>query len=254
MSEVPPVSHIATMDLITSLSPFQMLASIPLLVMLVPFALDLYKNLMANPIFMAAVNTTLVVLKNTELVWRPALNFAIAIIKPIVKALAVIFPQVKAIVIVLVNQTVAAVQYARSMGMSLMTALTSIVERMGEVGDALIVVARGMGQVGYYGLRVAGTIVGSFESVFAFGKRALFEGHLLTANDLYNVMMPFFTVVAVLATVYWVRKGPSPQKCVETFQPRRSSRIARKRAMLCASDMSDALLPSKKSSPTTTNL
>jgi len=242
------------MDLISSLSPFQMLASIPLLVMLVPFVLDLYKNLMANPIFVAAVNTTLVVLKNTELVWRPALNFAIAIIKPIVKALAVIFPQVKAVVIVLLNQTMAAVQYARSMGMSLMTALTSIVERLGEVGDALIILARGLGHAGYYGLRVGSMIVGSFETIFVFGTRALFESHLLTANDLYNVMMPFLTVLAVLATVYCFRKGSSPQKSVETFQHRRSSRIARKRAMVCAADMSDMLLPCKKSSATSTNL
>lgn len=242
------------MDLISSLSLFEVLASIPLVLMLVPVLLDLYKNVMANPIVSAAVNTTLVVLKNTELVWRPALNFAIAIIKPIVKALVLVFPQVKAVVTVLVNQTVALVQFAQSMGMSLITSLTNILERMAELGDALIVVARGLGNVGYYGLRAAGTLVGSFESVFVFGKRVLFESHLLSVNDLYNVLMPMLTVLVVLAAVYWVRKGPSPQKSVETFQPRRSSRIARKRAMLCAADMSDALSPRKESSATSTNL
>jgi hypothetical protein len=246
-------STFVDMDLISSLSPFQMLASIPLLMMLVPLILDVYKSLLANPIVSAAVNTTLVVLKNTELVWRPALHFAVMILKPMLNALVLVFPQVKAVMRIVFNQTMALLQFAQSMGISLMNGFSNMMERFGEVGDALIVVARGFGHVGYYTLRATGAVVGSFESIFVFGKRMLFEAHLLTVEDLSNVMMPFFTVLAVLATLYWFRKGSSG-KTVEAFQPRRSPRIARKRAMLYGADASDALSPCKKSSTTSSNL
>jgi len=242
------------MDLIPSLSPFQMIASIPLLVMLVPVLLDFYKSLIANPIVAAAVNTTLVVLKNTELVWRPALEFAIAIIKPIIKALMNLSPHVKSLVILVFNQTVQAFRTAQKMGMSLMNALSNFVDGLGELGTSLIVMTRGLGNVGYYLIRTVGGIVGSFDSVFMFSKRLLFEAHLITADDVYNVAMPFFVVASVILALLWLRKGSSPQKSIETFQPRRSSRIARKRAMLYAADVSDALSSCKKSSVTSSNL
>lgn len=242
------------MDLITSLSPFQMIASIPLLVMLVPVLLDFYKSLIVNPIVVAAVNTTLVILKNTELVWRPALQFAIAIIKPIIKALINLSPHVKSLVILVFNQTVQAFWTVQKMGMGLVTSVSNFVDGLGELGTSLIVMTRGIGNVGYYLIRTVGGVIGSFNTVFTFSKRLLFEAHLITADDVYNVAMPFFIVVSVILAVIWLRKGPSPQKSVETFQPRRSSRIARKRSMFYAADISDALPPCKKSSATSSNL
>ena len=248
------------MDLIPTLSFFNVLAGIPLVVMLIPVIRSLIQAIMSNPIVNTVVNTTLVVLKNTEVVWRPAikfsvmllkpiLHFAIAVIKPILKALMLIFPKV-------MNLTRSFFQQAQELGMSMTSALSSMTSRLGELGDALIVLSRAIAQFAFYMIRAAGFVAGAFESVFHFGKRLLFEPHLMSWQDMYNVAVPFAVVLTILGTLYWMRKKPQQpiQQTCASPTLRRSSRIARKRAMLCAGDLSDALPACKESSSTSTNL
>lgn len=243
----------SNMDLIPSLSFFQALAAIPLVMTLVPIVLSALFKFVEHPFVKPIINTTLVVLKNTEVVWRPAINFAIMLSKPILKAIALILPIVKSIVVYVVNVTVSAFRTAQSMGMSMANTFPVVAQGLKDIGESLVVLARGLGKLSYYVLRGVSLIVGSVESVFVFFKRVLFEAHLLTMADVYAVMMPFAIVLSLVAVLYWFRKSPS-QPCNQTFQPRRSARIARKRAMLCSADLSDAFLPSKKSSATSTNL
>ena len=237
------------MDLIPSLSLFEIMAYAPLL-MLVSSTLFAFSE---NPVIKSFVNTTLVALKATEVVWRPALQFAVSILKPLVKALIQLAPYVRSAIRYAVNVTVTALRSAQSMGVSLTNAFPAVVQAFKDIGESLIILARGLGQFSYYLLRGTSLIVGSVESVFVFGKRLLFEAHLITMADLYNVMLPFVIVTGLLSAMYWFRKSPS-EKSVQAFQPRRSSRIARKRAMMCMSDISDAFPASKKASATSTNL
>lgn len=240
------------MDLIPTVSFFELLAAIPLVMVLGPFVVGALVAFMEHPLVQPILNTTLVILKTTEVVWRPAVNFAVVLLKPIVKALVRLAPIVKDLVLFAMNTTVTAFRTAQKMGLSFASAFPSFVQGMKDIGEALITLVRGMGNMMYYILRATSLVVGSVESVFVFGKRLLFEAHLLTVNDVYNVALPFIIVTSLIGFLYWFRKAP--QKDVQVFQPRRSSRLARKRAMMYASDISDALSSCKKSSATATNL
>lgn len=240
------------MDLIPSLSFFELLAAIPLVITVGPFIFAAVVKFMEHPLVQPILNTTLVILKTTEVVWRPAVDFAVVLLKPVLKALVRLAPIAKDLVVFAINTTVTAFRTAQKMGMSFASAFPAIAQGMKDVGEALITLVRGIGNMMYYFLRATSLIVGSVESVFVFGKRLVFEAHLLTVNDVYNVALPFLIVTSLIATLYWFRKAP--QKSVQVFQPRRSSRLARKRAMMYASDISDALSSCKKSSTTATNL
>ena len=244
------------MDLIPSVSFFQTLAAIPLVITIGPIILAALESYSTNPIAKAFLNTTLVVLKTTEVVWRPVMKFTMTLLKEIVKSLVIILPTVKSAVVTLVNTTITAVRTAQSMGMSFANAFPAVIQALKDIGESILIVTKGLGHMTYYILRGLSLIVGSVESVFSFGKRALFEAHLLTLEDLSNVMLPFAIVVGMVGMLYLLRKSPSsPESCSHVkFEPRRSSRIARKRSMLCSADLSDALPTSKKSSAISSNL
>ena len=234
------------MSLIPSLSFLELAALVPSIIVLAPFVLPTLEALMSNPLVSAAVNTTLVVLKTTEGVWRPAYNAT-------VKAVVFLAPILKSLIVTTVNATIAFFKTAQSMGVSFTTAFPTVMVRIKELGEALVVIARTLGLTVYYMVKGLGFILGSVEYVLGFGKQILFEAHLLTAQDLYNVMLPFAVVLTTVMMVYWLRKTPQP--LMETPMPvRRSSRLARKRAMLYAQDLSDTFPSCKKPSATASNL
>lgn len=243
------------MSLIPTLSFLEVLAAIPLVVVLGPLVLSLVQGLMANPVVNAAVNATLVVLKSTEVVWRPIWTMSLVAFKQVFAALVYIAPMVKAVVMTIVNATVNAVRTAQQMGVSFSSAFPTLMLRIKELGEALLVIARTLGVAAYYAVKGLSLLLGSFEKVFVFGKQLLFEAHLLSAHDLYNVMLPLAIVFVTSAVLYWLRKAPSVggETCEKTFQPRRSSRLARKRAMLYAQDL-DLSPACKKSSAAAANL
>lgn len=242
------------MDLIPSFSVFNVLASIPLVMMLVSVFKPITLAVMTNPLTRAVLNTTLVVLESTELVWRPVLNMALMIIKPIYKTLVALLPQIKTVLVTTVNVTMTLVKNIQAMGMSVSQAISSALENMGEFGDALVIVARTFTKAVFYTVRMLSSILGAFEDVFNFGKKALFDPTRLTLNDLYNVMLPFVVVSCCIGLALWMKRSPVETKRIPPYQPRRSSRIARKRAMLLADDLSGSLPPCKKSSATSSNL
>lgn len=235
-------AQFVTMSLIPSLNT---IAAIPLMVVLGPIVFSAFSNIMEHPL----AHSIAVLLNNTAMVWKPFAGAALVAIRKIV-------PILKALFLTVSNVLLSVIQTVQGMGVSLSAAFPSLIVRLGEVGEALVVLTRSLGNVLYYGLRALSFIVGSVEKVFVFGKQLLFEAHLVTLDDVYNVMISFAVVLSTMAVLYWLRKTPqpTPEPKAEAFQPRRSSRLARKRAMLYASDMSDALSPCKKSSATATYL
>jgi hypothetical protein len=242
------------MDLIPSFTAFNVLASIPLVMMLMSVLKPIVHSFLTNPLTKAVWNTTLVALESTELVWRPLLNMTIMVIKPIYKTFIAALPQMRKVIVTTVNMTMTLVKNMQAMGLSISQALSSALGHMGEFGDALVVVARTVTKVVFYGARLLSSILGAFEDVFTFGKKAFFDPTHLTINDLYNVMLPFVVVSCCIGFALWMRRTPVAQKSLAVYQPRRSSRLARKRAMFFADNLSESLPPCKKSSATSSNL
>jgi hypothetical protein len=237
------------MDLITYRSLFELMAYMPLL-MLVMSSLLAFSE---NPVIQTLVNTTLVVLKLTEVVWRPALKFALDLLKPLTRALIRYWPHVKSSLIYVMNTTLTGLRTVQSMGISLTNAFPAVLEALKDISKSLIILTRALAHIVYYLVRGATLIVSSVESVFGFGKRLLFQAHLITMRDISNVILPLVIVTSLLCMMYWLRKSP-PEKSVKEYQPRRSSRLARKRSMLCMSDMSDSFPSCKKPSTTSSYL
>jgi hypothetical protein len=242
------------MDLIPSFTLFNVLASIPLVMMFVSVFKPIAQSIITNPLTRAVLNTTLVVLESTEVVWRPLLNLTLMVIKPIYKTLVALLPQIKAVIVSTVNMTIALVKNMQAMGLSISQAVSATLERMGEFGDALVILARTFTKAVFYTVRMLSSILGAFEEVFNFGKKAFFDPAHITMNDLYNVMLPFIVVSCCIGLVLWVKRASVGVKSVPVYQPRRSSRLARKRAMLLADNLSDSLPPCKKTSATSADL
>lgn len=90
-------------------------------------------------------------------------------------------------------------------------------------------------------------VVKSFEDVNVFLYRALFESHTVSWNDIYNISVPFLVVLSILGYLTYKANrlfsfSSSTKTDEEPFIPRRSSRLAKKRAML-HSDHLGSLVP-----------
>jgi hypothetical protein len=244
------------MSLIPSLSFLELVAAVPLVMVLGPLFLSALQNILSNPLVASAINTISLVLNTTEIVWRPVWNASLMVSKQILSGYLVLAPILKSLILSGVNTTLTLVRTAQAMGVSFTTAFPIVMIRIKEVGEAFLVIGRSLGLAVYYVTKGVALLLGSVETLFLFGKQLLFEAHLMTADDFYNVMLPFAIVLSTIATLYWIRKTPQPVQTRGAFQPRRSSRLARKRAFLCAQDVSDALpVPAcKKAFATSSNL
>ena len=275
------------MDLIASITFTDLIAGVSLSMMIGVLGTALMTNFqplwlawMSNPLVLTAVNTTLVVLQKTELVWKPFLDASLVIMKPIATfALQVLKPFgplalivadniVRGLVILgfmtthLVLYTVSTlhtfVNYMQSLGMNTTLALQSFVQGTTSLAVSLAKIFHWIGYVLYEVVYGAGFVIDSCEQVGLFLRRIVFEGHAVTWNDIYNISIPFVVVAVMVGFVLWrsgilQRKPYAPEKKNddECIIPRRSSRIARKRAMLLCSDASFA---SEKPSSRTTYL
>jgi hypothetical protein len=244
------------MSLIPSLSFLELVAAVPLVMVLGPFLVSALQSILSNPLVCSALNTISVVLNTTEIVWRPAWNASVVVSRQILSGFVVVAPIIKSLVLSGLNTTITLVRNAQALGLSFAVAFPTVMLRIKELGEALLVIARSIGVVLYYVTKSVALVFGSVEHVFTFSKQLLFEAHLMTTEDVYNVMLPLAIVLGTIATLIWLRKTPQPVEALvcEPFQPRRSSRLARKRAFLYAQDFSDALPACKKASFTSSNL
>jgi hypothetical protein len=275
------------MDLIAAVTVTDLIAGVSLSMMVGVIGAALVANFqplwslwVSNPLVQTVVNTTLVVLQNTELVWKPVLNASLVIIKPIAAfALQVLKPfgplalvladnVVKGMVILgfmttrLVLSTVRTIHsfvtYMQSLGVNATHAIQSFVQGTTILAVSLVKIIHWVGYVLFQLVHGVSFLLESCEQVGTFLHRVVFESHKVTWNDVYNISIPFVVVAAMMGLIVWrsgalQRKPQALNKKIddECNMPRRSSRIARKRAMMLCSDSSFA---SEKPSSRAANL
>lgn len=279
------------MDLISSLSIVDLVAGVSLVMVLGTFSSaillainNLWSSWSMNPTVQVLVNNTLVLLKNTEVVWRPVLNTSLVVLKPILSfALMVLKPfgtlglvvldkAFKGMVIIgfltahfvitFVEGVQSFINYTKSMGLDFATAVKSGAFVLKDFTFSLAKIIQWIGYAVYQIVWSVNYLVDSCEQVGAFLHRLLFEAHKVTWNDVYNISIPFLVVGSILGFFVWrlTQKFASApvdmsKKCDdECVIPRRSSRIARKRALLTCQDLSSTMLASEKSSSRTSYL
>jgi hypothetical protein len=197
------------------------------------------------------------------------LSFALQVLKPlgplaviladnIVKALVIVGFMIAHAVIVVSRAIQSLVSFLQSAGLNVTSAFQSFAHGTKEFAFAISKIVYWVGFLLYEVVYSVGYLVDSCEQVGLFLYRILFETHKVTWNDVYNISIPFFVVAALVGIVVWramrnFEKPHAPEKKIdeECFMPRRSSRIARQRAiMLC----SDAAFASEKPSLRSSNL
>jgi hypothetical protein len=260
------------MDLISSISVTDVVLGTSLLMMLGTFGSSIalvlqnfWQTLLLNPAVGTLMNSTLVLLKNTEVVWKPVVETSLVVVKPILSfALMVVEPlgplglvlaetAAKALLFVFYGTVYVVVQtisFVQSAGMNMTVAMDSLVSGTKDFVVSLGTVMKGFGKILLSFLHTTSYIVKSFESVATFGYRVLFETHQVTWDDVYSVSIPLCIVGCIVGYVLWrasalcFREKPSAPE-TNCSIPRRSSRIARKRAMMYCSDNSSTLATEK---------
>ena len=204
---------------------------------------NLLLSWMESPTAQVFLNATSVLLKNTEVVWRPLLNMSVAMFGPFkglvlstarfaLRTLALTILNVLWLVDTVANATSSFVLATKDFTVSLGTVLKT-------VGSLFVSLVHGVSYV-----------IQTFEDVNRFLYRALFEAHTISWEDLYNISIPFLVVACILTYLtYRVKRTlmPEAEKTEEVpFVPRRSSRIAQKRAMLLSNDLASLAPTCKK--------
>lgn len=236
------------------------------LAMLIHFFWDSW---MANPEFQAVVNTTLVLLQNTEVVWRPVLTVSLVLakpilelslllLKPILHALIYVTPIVKNLALQGINVTANLLLTVREIGLDIRSSLSHAFQSIHSFSGAIFTITKAFSNVLYYSIQSMSYIVNSFESVGDFAYRLLFHTRTITWNDVYAISSPFVVVASILGYVAWssytnshryTYRAPTKETCDYTVYPRRSSRIARKRALMLLHDLSPDFSGSELSAP-----
>ena len=266
-----------------SVVPMQVLGT-PLMGLTI-FAMGLvrfFQYLMSIPLVSSLVNTTSVFLNNTQEVWRPLYNSSLVLFKPFSGALkpfgdvGLLFAEMTVRAMILMGYVTVVslretakylLQFAlmtRDAGLSLTTSFGNAFVAIKDFTVAVFSLFRGFGYVTINLVKSAGFVVNSFESVSDFLYQFAFYPHTITWSDISNIVFPFAIVATILGYVFWRSYrilAPPVNLNVQVQHPlledeepvlRRSSRIARKRALLSCHGLES--FSSEKSSSGTTNL
>jgi hypothetical protein len=277
------------MDLI---SPLDIVAGVSAMMLvgvfsrsLVALFAKLWTLAMTSPIVQSLMNTTLVALKATEDVWRPVLNSTAVLLKPIASmtlqllnpvgssALVILDQVAKGLVILGYVTTVVLLDIARGLrkvfswlqgtGISIQAAVGNAAMALKDLATSMVTLTKAAGYIASRVLYGATYVVDSFDRVGTFLHTVLFESHKLTWDDLYTVSIPFLVVSCIVAyclmrtyrSFACFRPTVSDKKSMfDIVAPRRSSRLARKRAMLSSDDLGFDFASCKKTAFSTTNL
>lgn len=235
--------------------------------------LKLWSIGMKIPLVQSIVNTTLVVLETTEGVWRPVLNISALVVMPIVSTALVLLKPIGPLALVLGDSIVRglivigyvttlvlrevygyvreSIRMLQKNGVSLQLAVTNAFTNLKDLTLSLGTIVRA---AGYFVTRIvhaASFVVESFERVGSFTYNIIFEAHKVTWSDVTDVATPFLVVSCILMYLMlraglfrFSRAAPAPADTKTMFDinpPRRSSRLARKRAMLLSDDLGSSL-------------
>ena len=191
----------------------------------------LIKFYLNHPLVEALVNTTLVFLKNTEMVWKPVAETVLAILKPL-GPIALVAVKSFIYALILVTEMVGSlVSFIRTTGTNITLAIKHIGSAMKDVVVSVGTILRAAGYIFSRVVNSISYVVTSFEHVGNFLYRMVFEYTTITWNDIVNISLPFVVVSSVLAFLFW-KPQQIEQKEVPCLPqvPRRSSRLARKQA------------------------
>jgi hypothetical protein len=248
------------MDLIASITVFDILGTISLGIVAATLMKTFFAN---NPVAQAFLNSTLVVLKNTEVVWRPVVNVSLVVLKPVLKFALMVFIQASKAISVVILSALQIGQVCfntlQAMGGNLTQAAQNLFVGTKDFLGSLATVMKGIGYVFLEMVHWGSFVIRSFEQTGLFLRRFLFEGHRVTLDDLYNISVPFLVVGSILAFFYWrtfrtcVKPSAPEKKNDDIVVPRRSSRLARKRAMMYCQDLATPSLTSQEA-PLAANL
>lgn len=209
------------------------------------------KMLSSNPYTQALVNTTLVLLESTKEVWKPVVDISLIILKPFGPLAVLILDAAVRAMVIFGYMTVTTVRkvasYAnstvmliRESGISVGTAISNAVENLKDVAVSLGTLSKALASLTVRLIKAASFVVNSFDHVSDFLYRSLFQTGTVTWEDIVDVAVPFVVVTCILGFFAWrfSRLFVSPVKPVEfeepckPITPRRSLRLARKRAFL----------------------
>ncbi len=264
---------VLNMDLILSSSVLDIASMITASMMFGIVTTSLYKIYASHPIVEALVNTTLVVLKNTEVVWQPFVNTSLILLKPFQPLIVALLDTTLRGMVILgfllvssIHQIARHTQYALTVahgyGVNATTAILNVASALTDLTFSLATITRASAIFFVRSINGLSYVINSFDTVSGFLYRTFMEPQTLTWNDLANVAFPFMIVGSILGYLTYrffhicVRPHTQDRKTeqleVECTIPRRSVRLARKRALLTCSDLSFAA--SQEPPATTANL
>lgn len=218
-----------------------------------------------NPIVQTILNATSVVLKNTEVVWKPVADFALTVLKPL-GPLAILAIKTLIGALLFVGQTVShafqtVVNFGESLGLNMTQTGKALLYGARDFASSLYTVVKALAYLVANTLSSVSYVIDSFEMVGLYIRRLLFEPHLVTWQETLDIAVPFAVVACLMTFVFWraynkfVKPSAPWKKDDDEYSiPRRSSRIARKRAMMMCYDVSDTTLARKKTSARAANL
>jgi len=229
----------------------------------------------SSPTLQAFGNNTLVFLKNTEVVWKPVLNTSLMVLKPIgALALTILKPfgplalQVAdtlvrgmvlfgiimtRIVLSVVRGTQHFVNVTKAFGANIVESLQAVTLALKDVTLSLATIVNWIGYLFFHTMKGITFVLDSFDQCGHFFYRLVFEAHKLSWNDVYNISIPFLVVSSILGLALWRLSNRFASKPValskkfddECVIPRRSSRLARKRAFLQCDDLNSTMLATR---------
>lgn len=252
------------MELVSSISLSELLLVSTFGVALGSF-LTTFSQWTEHPFAQAVLNATSMVLKNTEVVWKPALNASLAVLRPL-GPLALVAIKTVVTALIVVGQTVStAVQavftFGESLGLNMTQTGKALLFGARDFAASLITVTKALAYLVANTLSTVSYVIDSFEMVGIYTRRLVFETHLVTWQETMDIALPFAIVGCLMSFVFWRAytkfvkpSAPWKKNDDEYTVPRRSSRIARKRAMMMCYDVSDTALARKKSSTRAANL
>lgn len=280
------IDPMSSLDLITGVSALMIMGAFS--TSLVTLSLKVWAFAMTVPMFQSFVNTTLVALEFTEDVWKPVLNVTALVLKPLAAMSLALFRPLGPYALVVLDQVVKGMvvfgyattlvvrdiirgaqkvfSWLQGTGISVQMALMNAAGALKDLATSLVTLTKAAGYIVARVLYGASYIVNSFERVGSFMYTLLFEAHTLTWEDVYNVSIPFVVVGCIVAYCLFrsykafacARPSTTAAACKKSMfdvdPPRRSTRLARKRAMLYSDDLCSGSASCKKAASCSTNL
>ncbi len=217
---------------------------------------------MENPFVQTFLNMTSVLLKNTEVVWKPVVTALAPLLKPLAPlALLLGKTTVKALILVaefISKLFVTVSEFTQSLGLNMTQTGKMILYGAKDLVSSLYTVTKALAFLIKNTLSGVSYVIDSFEMVGVFLRKLFFESHLVTWQDVMDIALPFAIVGVLISFVMYrayTKFVKSDTSCDNEMRvPRRSSRIARKRALLLCNDASDTAFACKKASAKAANL